>query len=231
MDAKQKRELRKLLVAHLDMGELETVCFDWGVDWDTIAGDTVPDKVRQLFIYTEKRPAQYALSDLFEIVHEHYPALDFTPFGGPGPQTSGATRPTRTSSSSSPSSSSGRDTERNKKHMTYENFDIVLREELDDSFTVSASHDFRGGAQSDPYNFQYDVEGGELADLFSYLQELVAEKEDIEKLGKQMYALLFSPAVSELYVTLKERLREDGRGVRIRVDIRSAASRNDTFSP
>jgi hypothetical protein len=54
---KQKRlvRLRKILIERFGEGELRTLCFDLGVDYDDLPGDGRADKVRELIIHLERR--------------------------------------------------------------------------------------------------------------------------------------------------------------------------------
>jgi hypothetical protein len=50
-----RTQLRQLLSKHFDEGELQTLCFDLGVDYDSLPGDGKGDKVRALIAYLERR--------------------------------------------------------------------------------------------------------------------------------------------------------------------------------
>ena len=47
--------LRQILVSRLDEGELRTLCFDLGVDYDNLPGEGKANKARELVIYLEHR--------------------------------------------------------------------------------------------------------------------------------------------------------------------------------
>jgi len=47
--------LRQILVSRLDEGELRTLCFDLGVDYDNLPGEGKANKARELVIYLERR--------------------------------------------------------------------------------------------------------------------------------------------------------------------------------
>ena len=221
---------RQLLVTYLNDRDLKTVCFDINLDWGrvNIYDEDTPGRVREFIILIKREHMNYPLSKVLIAIHRLHPSIDFAQFGGPSSQKNKSipivTEPQPTISSQSAQS-------HGRLVMAYENFDIVLREEMDGTYTISASYSFRGGAQSKPYNFEFDPNTNELANLYTYLKEHVADKEDIIKLGSKIYDLLFPPEVNQLFVTLRERVREDSRGVRIRVDIRSAVNKQDKFSP
>jgi len=47
-------ELRQILDARFDAGELRTLCFDLGVDYDDLPGEGKSDKARELVAYLER---------------------------------------------------------------------------------------------------------------------------------------------------------------------------------
>ena len=115
--------------------------------------------------------------------------------------------------------------------MTFENFDILLRDEGNDVYTVSASYDDRGGkAESSPVTFNFDADEPEFANLYKYLEAQVADRNDITTLGKKMYSLLFPPQVQNLYTQLETKMQAEDRGVRIRLNIASTRPQDNTFS-
>ena len=48
-------ELRENLVAHFNEGELRTLCFDLGVNYDVLPGRGTADKARELLAYLDQR--------------------------------------------------------------------------------------------------------------------------------------------------------------------------------
>jgi len=48
-------QLRQLLTTHFDQGELQTLCFDLGVDYESLPGEGKADKARELVEYLERR--------------------------------------------------------------------------------------------------------------------------------------------------------------------------------
>ena len=47
--------LRKILASKFSQGELETLCFDLGIDFDELPGETKSDKARELIEYIDNR--------------------------------------------------------------------------------------------------------------------------------------------------------------------------------
>ena len=50
-----RTQLRQLLTTHFDEGELQTLCFDLGVDYESLPGVGKADKARELVEYLERR--------------------------------------------------------------------------------------------------------------------------------------------------------------------------------
>jgi uncharacterized protein len=47
--------LRQLLTIHFGLSELQTLCFDLGIDYESLPGEGKADKIRELIIYLERR--------------------------------------------------------------------------------------------------------------------------------------------------------------------------------
>ena len=88
LSSEQWRDLRTMLTTHLSIEDLKTIYFDWNIEsqWHVVAGDTVRSVTRRLLSYIRKRPGAYPIDELFEIVHEIHPKIDFSSFGGPQPK-------------------------------------------------------------------------------------------------------------------------------------------------
>jgi hypothetical protein len=56
--------LRQVLVERFDEGELRTLCFDLGVDYDSLPGQGKADKARDLIAYLERRQQIYTLIEI-----------------------------------------------------------------------------------------------------------------------------------------------------------------------
>jgi hypothetical protein len=54
--------LREFLVNHFDDSELRTLCFDLGVDYDELRGESKADKARELIAYFERRGQMHYLT-------------------------------------------------------------------------------------------------------------------------------------------------------------------------
>jgi hypothetical protein len=56
--------LRQILAERFDEGELRTLCFDLGIEYDDLPGKGRADKARELVAYLERRDR---IPDLIEI--------------------------------------------------------------------------------------------------------------------------------------------------------------------
>ena len=64
--------LRKILASRLSQGELETLCFDLGIDFDDLPGETKSDKARELIEYIDNRDQ---ISRLIEVLKLQRPDI------------------------------------------------------------------------------------------------------------------------------------------------------------
>ena len=66
--------LHEMLATSLDAGELRTLCFDLGVDYDDLPGEGKTNKARELIAYLERRDR---LSELVSICKQQRPNIDW----------------------------------------------------------------------------------------------------------------------------------------------------------
>ena len=66
----QRAQIRETLDKYFDDGELQTLCFDLGVDYDNLPGDNKADKARELVGYCERRGRVVAL---YEAIYRRRP--------------------------------------------------------------------------------------------------------------------------------------------------------------
>lgn len=64
--------LRELLIARLNLEELQTLCFDIGLDYDSLEGGTKDGKIRELLLHVERR---HGLALLTERIKNQRPDL------------------------------------------------------------------------------------------------------------------------------------------------------------
>lgn len=64
--------LRKLLEAHFDLNGLRDLCFDMGIQYENLSGDTLGAKARELILYCERR---LRIGELIETGREARPEL------------------------------------------------------------------------------------------------------------------------------------------------------------
>jgi hypothetical protein len=73
----QRVELRQILTLRFDEGELRTLCFDLGIEYENLPGTTKADKARELVLYFEHRGR---IPELLELIRNSRPetSLDDT---------------------------------------------------------------------------------------------------------------------------------------------------------
>ncbi len=59
-----RARLRQILTQYFDAGELRTLCFDLGVDYDDLPGEGKANKARELISYLERRDRVHGLIEL-----------------------------------------------------------------------------------------------------------------------------------------------------------------------
>jgi tetratricopeptide (TPR) repeat protein len=103
-DRGQAREyliyLRKLLAIHCNEEEIKTLCFDVGVGYDDLSGDTLAGKARELVSHLEKRGR---IADLVRVGQAARPDLDWARSEHPAPPPSPAAPPASETVSPRPS--------------------------------------------------------------------------------------------------------------------------------
>ncbi|MGD2179340.1 MAG: hypothetical protein PVG71_16140, partial [Anaerolineae bacterium] len=74
--AKTERQvqLRQILTDHFNEGELHTLCFDLGVDYDDLPGEGKANKARELVSYLERRKR---IPELVELVKKRRPRISW----------------------------------------------------------------------------------------------------------------------------------------------------------
>lgn len=70
-DVEALRSLRESMIDSFDEGECHSLCFDLGVNFDSLPGDTLDDKCRELILYQRRRGR---LMELVERCRELRPA-------------------------------------------------------------------------------------------------------------------------------------------------------------
>ncbi len=73
--------LRRALVAHFDLEELRTLCFDLGVDYDALPGQGKVNKARDLLLHLDRRAR---IPDLVSLANRLRPHLDWRELVPPG---------------------------------------------------------------------------------------------------------------------------------------------------
>jgi len=66
----QRAQIRETLDTFFDDGELRTLCFDLGIDYDNLPGDGKADKARELVSYCERRGE---VVTLFQAIYRRRP--------------------------------------------------------------------------------------------------------------------------------------------------------------
>ncbi len=68
-------KLREILIQYFSLGELQTLYFDLGIDYEALVGNTKAEKARELIEYLERRDR---LSELLKLIHQERPDIDLS---------------------------------------------------------------------------------------------------------------------------------------------------------
>lgn len=219
LDRVMLKRLRVLLNDKISLSEIESVCFDLGVEYEDLKGNSKPDKLRELMLHIDKR--EYLFPQLLAVLHENRPDIDLTPFGGAAPVIGtggGAAAVDRTVEERE------RVEEPAAPRDEYENFDIFVEHLVDNRYLVRASCYYPGPQPiSASETRELDIAGEEIKELITFLEHLAAEKEDAKSFGQMLYDFLFPRSIHTLFTTLRNGLRAEERGVRIRLQIKPPA--------
>jgi hypothetical protein len=82
MEREHLTQLREILTNRFDEGELRTLCFDLGVDYDILPGESKADKARELVAFLERRQR---LDELFQVGPRLRPDILWPEKDGGGP--------------------------------------------------------------------------------------------------------------------------------------------------
>ncbi|MCB9423066.1 MAG: CHAT domain-containing protein [Ardenticatenaceae bacterium] len=102
--------------------------------------------------------------------------------------------------------------------MLYENFDLRVGRKSGDSYPVEVTRNPNNNEMY-PVDQPFDPEDYDFADLVSYLEALVAKGKDAVEVGKKMHDFLFPPAVNQILFSNRQSMRDQGKGLRIRLRV------------
>ncbi len=69
-----RTDLRQILTERFDEGELRTLCFDLGIDYDSLGGSGKADKARELIAYSERH---HSVAELIRVAKNQRPDISW----------------------------------------------------------------------------------------------------------------------------------------------------------
>ena len=84
-ETKYLRAFRRLMRDHFDRGDLQTIAFDLGINWEELPGETNTIKIQSLILYIGRRGN---LAELVALLKEERPQVDWPQPPEPGQQIS-----------------------------------------------------------------------------------------------------------------------------------------------
>lgn len=104
----------------------------------------------------------------------------------------------------------------------FENFDLrVGRKGVDGRYPVEVTENPIQSEMYDPIYQTFPVDDYDFTDLISYLSGLVARQKDAKDLGKAMQQLLFPGEIWNIFYASLTRMKQEGKGLRIRLRVDS----------
>lgn len=70
--ATELSRIRDCLVAHFNLSEIQTTCFDLNVEYDSLGGDGLDDKARELVLFMSRNGR---LAELIKYCHTRRPGI------------------------------------------------------------------------------------------------------------------------------------------------------------
>ena len=220
-------QLLQILSERYNTDEFKTLCLtldiyypELRVNFDNLGGEGLQGKARELILQVRRYNNIQGLEKLAAVVaSEHPDFLQYVPadlrIASAVPAGGGHTAASPTSNpmpTNTPSVISAAQKE-------FINFDLRIYPKQGDKYGVEASHNHSGGAGTGTIYQTFDLSDPQLKDLFLYLQELVAEKNDAKQFGQKLRDLLFPSQTWTLFNTLRQEARREGKGVRLRLRI------------
>ncbi|MDA0245490.1 MAG: CHAT domain-containing protein [Chloroflexi bacterium] len=220
-------QLLQILSERYNTDEFKTLCLtldiyypELRVNFDNLGGEGLQGKARELILQVRRYNNIQGLEKLAAVVASEHP--DFlqyvpadlriasaVPAGGGHTAASPTTNPMSTNTPSAVST----------PQKEFINFDLRIYPKQGDKYGVEASHNHSGGAGTGTIYQTFNLADPQLKDLFLYLQELVAEKNDAKQFGQKLRDLLFPSQTWTLFNTLRQEARREGKGVRLRLRI------------
>lgn len=195
--------LLKVIEENYSLDELKELYLRMDVEFNSLeGGEVIGAKARALIMHLRRRKK---LPELVDQISDQMPHIDMTEFGGSPPKAvSRPAAPVITPVAA---------------EKEYVNFDVRIYDKRGDVYPVEASYSHKGGAGTGTIEQNFNLADPQFQDLFMYLEELVAERDDAKAFGAKLRQLLFPYQVWSLFNTLRQDVRNDGKGVRIRLRI------------
>ena len=202
----QQRDLVKLIAQHFNMAEMSNLAFEYGVDLSNFGVAGPNANARELVLYAIRH---VEVAKLLAAINSLRDDLDLKPFGWAG----------------AGNDKNGNEKEEDKANgkaalpMTYENFDLrVGRKSGDGRYPVEVTRNPNGNEMY-PVDQPFDPEDYDFADLVSYLEALVGKGKDAVEVGQKMHNFLFPSAVEKIFFANRQSMRDQGKGLRIRLRV------------
>ncbi len=201
----QQRDLVKLIAQHFNMAEMSNLAFEYGVDLSNFGVAGPNANARELVLYAIRH---VEVAKLLTAINSLRDDLNLKPFGWKGVAGTGNGKQEKDEEDKTTAAQS----------MAYENFDIRVGRKSGDSYPVEVTRNPNGNEMY-PVDQPFDPEDYDFADLVSYLEALVGKGKDAVEVGKKMHDFLFPSAVEKIFFANRQSMRDQGKGLRIRLRV------------
>ena len=214
-------DLLKVLTENYNMEAFKTLCAtlndyfpELRVSYDNLGGEGLSAKARELILQMKRYKNIQGEEKLLAVIDSEHPYLNL-----PVPEALRLASAVPVPASGSGSFSPTANPMPPAPQKEFINFDLRIYPKQGDKYGVEASHNHSGGAGTGTIYQAFDLNDPQLKDLFLYLQELVAEKNDAKLFGRKLRDLIFPSQTWTLFNTLRQEARREGKGVRLRLRI------------
>lgn len=215
------RELVNIIDSRFSISELQELCFELGIEYENIAGNTKTAKARELYMYCKRRSQ---IDMLIQTIHKVRPDIDLREVGGPGPdaaaqhQLVGAVAARNGGANVAPA-------EPEPPKTVYDNFDITIRPSgPPHSYRIEAKSPNGEASAAAPQLFPFEDDDYQYA-ARSLRDVQISEPQYANDMGEILRKFLFPAPIQELFSTTLNVSRAQGKdGIRVRININEESS-------
>ncbi|MFN8484766.1 MAG: CHAT domain-containing protein [Anaerolineae bacterium] len=202
--------LRQAMSDRMSLDEIESLCFDLGIDADNLGGDNKSAKIRELIQYMQRRGR---LDDLTAQLAKVRP--DITPPGAASTRNATPAPEQAAPGSPQPGDSPTVSPTTLKPTWSYVDFDVAIAS-ASSGYTVNVLTSPAGQASA---TTQFALDAGPIADGVAALKRAQFDTTLAKSLGGTLLAALLQGGVADAYFATLGRAESQQRGIRLRLRV------------